>query len=168
MAGQNFDSTGRQIVDGEFGSIQRFDLTVDPASDPIEVNQVLAVQIENQVPTPSKFSAVQTSDVGPESLFSYPSNANCPDFAWAVTGTNLDVFTKKTVFTNVALTNLLFWYFRDALNVAVPATDKVDVPEEARHLWQLLVLQYSYLLSQKNPRFDIDNAINAERQLLGV
>jgi len=146
-------NTGTQVAVGTNGYVASFDLIN------YEPQRVFQVQAERNgvLSTPAK------DTVSLDKLFGYPENSSPPDLAFAQSGNIVYVFFNGSKYPFDSTSRVAFWFFRNALNVTT-ATDKLDIPQEARELFKAIVLDKMFNLLQRPTPFEILETIRLEKE----
>lgn len=152
---------GQQIASDAYGYVVWFHVL---DSDIATVYQVQASR--NTMGNMTLSSPVVTpTDEG--TLYSYCSNADCPNLAFYQRDRELYVFLKSSAYAFDSDSGVGFWYFRNTLEVA-ELTDLMDIPEESRLLLTLTVVKKLHELKNVRTPYQLDNRISVEKRKLGL
>lgn len=147
-----------QVAIGTNGYI----LSVDLESQ--EIDDAIQVQAQKNGIT---LSAPITDKSSISDLFSLPENSAPPSLAFAQDGTIVYIFLKTSEYAYVSSNRIAVWYSRNPKNV-VSTSDKLDIPQEAKELFKMLVLDTMYRTQGKQtPRYIVDEITN-QKKILGL
>lgn len=152
-------STGTQSAIGQYGYVATIDMTT---STPKQI-----LQVSMQKVTSGVMSLPSTTPDTLANIFSYPQNSAPPTFAFLQIGNSLVLFLQTSTypFTTDSVVHTIL--YRDTIALAAP-TDKLDIPEEARALFNYYALQEAYTSSGTRLPAYISDGIQREKTNLGL
>jgi hypothetical protein len=156
MAFGNLISEAVQIAAGTYGAIYAFNLK---SLQIFTVKQV-QMQDDNVLSTPS------TAGVATSTLFSYPENESCPDFAFAQKGNVLYIFINSDVYSAASRVGMEFT--RNSISFQTLVGRYLDIPACARNLMHAYCKKKLYEMDSKRISFDVEQNIISEKAKLGL
>lgn len=156
MAFGNLVSDGSQVASGTYGAVYAFNLKS------VLVREIKQVQMQET----GILSMPSTSPKETSTLFSYPENALCPDFAFGQKGNILYLFIKNGVYSATSRVGIEF--SRNSIPIQTLTGTYLDIPSAARNLMYALAKKRCLETDYKKIDFDTEQQIIKEKTNLGL
>lgn len=150
-------TSGTQSAIGTYGYVASINMTT---STPKSIIQI-------QIQKSSVLSDVYNTESDLDDLFNFCEDSGCPDAAYTLVGNMLSVFLKTSVYPFDANTLVQTLLYRNVIPLTLVGSS-IDVPNEARRLFALLVLLQAYRIYGRRVEAFITDGVQEEKSVLGL